>query len=43
MTEFKNHWTNEKPETLTKIEKFYENEIYKIKNVEKIETTFGKR
>ena len=43
MTEFKNHWTNEKPETLTKIGKFNESEIYKIINVDKIETTFGKR
>ena len=43
MSEFKNHWTNEKPETLTRIEKFDENETYKIEKVDKIETTFGKR
>ena len=43
MSGYKNHWTNEKPETLTKIDKFDENETYEIKNVEKIETSFGKR
>ena len=43
MSEFKNHWSNEKPEQLTKIEKLYEETEYNIKNVEKIETTFGKR
>ena len=43
MSEFKNHWTNEKPETLPKIEKFDEETEYKIKNVDKIETSFGKR
>jgi len=43
MSEFKNHWTNEKPELLTKIDKLNENETYEIKNVEKIETSFGKR
>ena len=36
MSEFKNHWTSEKPETLPKIEKFDEETIYEIKNVEKI-------
>jgi len=43
MSEFKNHWSNEKPEQLTKIEKLYEETEYNIKNVEKIETSFGKR
>ena len=43
MSGYKNHWTNEKPETLTKIDKFDENETYEIKNVEIIETSFGKR
>ena len=43
MSEFKNHWTNEKPETLPKIEKFEEETTYNIKNVDKIETSFGKR
>ena len=43
MSEFKNHWSNKKPEQLTKIEKLYEETEYNIKNVEKIETSFGKR
>ena len=43
MSRYNNHWTNEKPEQLTKVEKLDENETYEIKNVEKIETSFGKR
>ena len=43
MSRYNNHWTNEKPEQLTKVEKLNENETYEIKNVEKIETSFGKR
>ena len=39
---YKNHWTPEKPEN-PKIEKLDENMNYQIKDVEKIETSFGKR
>ena len=39
---YKNHWTLEKPEN-PKIEKLDENMNYQIKDVEKIETSFGKR
>ena len=43
MTKYSNHWTNEKAELQSRVEKLDENEIYEIKNVEKIETSFGKR
>ena len=42
MSSYNNHWTNEKIES-QKVEKLDENETYEIKNVEKIETSFGKR
>ena len=42
MSSYNNHWTNEKTES-QKVEKLDENETYEIKNVEKIETSFGKR
>ena len=43
MSKYNNHWTNEKSELQTKVEKLNESETYEIKNVEKIETSFGKR
>ena len=43
MSGYKNHWTSEKPDSQTKIEKLVENLIYRIKDVQKIETSFGKR
>ena len=43
MSRYNNHWTNEKPELQTRVEKLNESETYEIKNVEKIETSFGKR
>ena len=43
MSKYNNHWTNEKSELHTRVEKLNENETYEIKNVEKIETSFGKR
>ena len=43
MSRYNNHWTNEKAELQTRVEKLNESETYEIKNVEKIETSFGKR
>ena len=43
MSSYNNHWTNEKQESSQKIEKLEETKIYEIINVEKIETSFGKR
>ena len=43
MSSYNNHWTNEKSESQQRVEKLDENETYEIKNVEKIETSFGKR
>ena len=41
MSNYKNHWTNERVEI--KIGKLDEKTTYQIKDVEKIETSFGKR
>ena len=41
MSNYKNHWTNER--TDIKIGKLNEETTYQIKNIEKIETSFGKR
>ena len=41
MSIYKNHWTNEKLEI--RIGKLEEKTTYQIKNIEKIETSFGKR
>ena len=41
MSNYKNHWTNEKLDI--RIGKLEEKTTYQIKNIEKIETSFGKR
>lgn len=43
MSGYKNHWTSENQESYSKIEKLGEDTIYNIKDVQKIETSFGKR
>lgn len=42
MSGYKNHWSNEKPE-IQRVEKLDESQIYKIKDVQKIDTSFGRR
>ena len=42
MTEYKNHWSSGN-NTKNQINKLDENQIYKIKDVQKLHTSFGKK